>query len=84
MESIQQWPRLSRGVCVCFFFFYENHSDDYRKILCVDWENWLKERAGSVEVEAMLSRTAPIFNGDIRSHERVQSIFLNSSESMIF
>lgn len=31
----------------------------------------MKERAGSVEVEAMLSRTAPIFNGDIRSHERV-------------
>lgn len=34
--------------------------------------DFMKERAGSVEVEAMLSRTAPIFNGDIRSHERVK------------
>jgi hypothetical protein len=33
--------------------------------------DYLEERAGSVEVEAMLSRTAPVFNGDIRSHERV-------------
>ena len=32
----------------------------------------MKERVGSVEVEAMLSRTAPCFNGDIRSHERVK------------
>ncbi|ESQ41996.1 hypothetical protein EUTSA_v10013262mg [Eutrema salsugineum] len=37
--------------------------------------DYLEERAGSVEVEAMLSRTAPIFNGDIRSHERVSLPF---------
>ncbi|KAL0784729.1 hypothetical protein Bca101_000974 [Brassica carinata] len=37
--------------------------------------DYLEERAGSVEVEAMLSRTAPIFNGDIRSHERVSMPF---------
>ncbi|CAH2072332.1 unnamed protein product, partial [Thlaspi arvense] len=37
--------------------------------------DYMKERAGSVEVEAMLSRTAPIFNGDIRSHERVSLPF---------
>ncbi|XP_056852387.1 lysine-specific demethylase JMJ31-like [Raphanus sativus] len=37
--------------------------------------DYLHERAGSVEVEAMLSRTAPIFNGDIRSHERVSMPF---------
>lgn len=36
--------------------------------------DYMKERAGSVEVDAMLSRTAPIFNGDIRSHERVNFI----------
>ncbi|CAH8370543.1 unnamed protein product [Eruca vesicaria subsp. sativa] len=37
--------------------------------------DYLEERAGSVEVEAMFSRTAPIFNGDIRSHERVSMHF---------
>ncbi|EFH48168.1 transcription factor jumonji domain-containing protein [Arabidopsis lyrata subsp. lyrata] len=37
--------------------------------------DYLEERAGSVEVEAMLSRTAPIFNGDIRSHDRVSLPF---------
>jgi len=37
--------------------------------------DYLEERAGSVEVEAMLSRTAPVFNGDIRSHERVSLPF---------
>uniref|UniRef100_A0A1J3I6C7 Putative lysine-specific demethylase JMJD5 n=1 Tax=Noccaea caerulescens TaxID=107243 RepID=A0A1J3I6C7_NOCCA len=39
--------------------------------------DYLEERAGSVEVEAMLSRTAPIFSGDIRSHERVSLPFSN-------
>lgn len=33
--------------------------------------NIVQETAGSSNVEAMLSRTAPVFNGDIRSHERV-------------
>ncbi|KAJ8899452.1 hypothetical protein K2173_018426 [Erythroxylum novogranatense] len=33
--------------------------------------HYLQERAGSCIVEAMLSRDAPIFYGDIRSHERV-------------
>ena len=57
--------------CVCFSFTITRLIiEDCSKILCVDW-NCMKERAGSVEVEAMLSRTAPIFNGDIRSHERV-------------
>ncbi|KAL1189185.1 Lysine-specific demethylase JMJ31 [Cardamine amara subsp. amara] len=37
--------------------------------------DYLEERAGSVEVDAMFSRTAPIFNGDIRSHERVSLPF---------
>lgn len=37
--------------------------------------DYMKERAGSIEVEAMLSRTAPVFNGDIRSHERVKLHF---------
>ncbi|EOA20355.1 hypothetical protein CARUB_v10000670mg [Capsella rubella] len=37
--------------------------------------DYLEERAGSVQVEAMLSRMAPIFNGDIRSHERVSLPF---------
>ncbi|XP_059437812.1 lysine-specific demethylase JMJ31 isoform X1 [Corylus avellana] len=33
--------------------------------------NYLQERAGSCIVEAMLSRSAPVFNGDLRSHERI-------------
>ncbi|XAR58580.1 tRNAPhe (7-(3-amino-3-carboxypropyl)wyosine37-C2)-hydroxylase [Bertholletia excelsa] len=33
--------------------------------------NYLLERVGSSTVEAMLSRHAPVFYGDIRSHERV-------------
>ncbi|GLT77087.1 hypothetical protein SLA2020_487050 [Shorea laevis] len=33
--------------------------------------DYLEERAGSSIVEAMLSRAAPVFYGDIRSHERV-------------
>ncbi|GAB4841645.1 hypothetical protein Ancab_022359 [Ancistrocladus abbreviatus] len=33
--------------------------------------DYLQERVGSCIVEAMLSRTAPVFYGDIRSHERV-------------
>lgn len=35
----------------------------------------LQERVGSSTVEAMLSKTAPVFYGDIRSHERVQLPF---------
>ncbi|KAG5587232.1 hypothetical protein H5410_047666 [Solanum commersonii] len=34
-----------------------------------------QERVGSVAVEAMLSRSAPVFYGDIRSHERVPLSF---------
>ncbi|CAK7346519.1 unnamed protein product [Dovyalis caffra] len=37
--------------------------------------DYLQERVGSSTVEAMLSRTAPVFYGDIRSHERVQLPF---------
>ncbi|GAA0174538.1 protein modifying enzyme [Lithospermum erythrorhizon] len=33
--------------------------------------HYLQEKVGSLNVEAMLSTSAPIFNGDIRSHERV-------------
>ncbi|XP_059625923.1 lysine-specific demethylase JMJ31 [Cornus florida] len=33
--------------------------------------DYLQERVGSSIVEAMLSRSAPVFYGDIRSHERV-------------
>ncbi|KAK2987131.1 hypothetical protein RJ640_019691, partial [Escallonia rubra] len=33
--------------------------------------DYLQERAGSSLVGAMLSKSAPVFNGDIRSHERV-------------
>ncbi|XP_031374727.1 uncharacterized protein LOC116189274 isoform X2 [Punica granatum] len=33
--------------------------------------DYLQERAGSCTVEAMMSRSAPVFYGDIRSHERV-------------
>ncbi|KAH6812891.1 2-oxoglutarate and oxygenase superfamily protein [Perilla frutescens var. frutescens] len=33
--------------------------------------NYLQELVGSSVVEAMLSRSAPVFYGDIRSHERV-------------
>ncbi|KDP21397.1 hypothetical protein JCGZ_21868 [Jatropha curcas] len=42
--------------------------------------DYLQERAGSSKVEAMLSRTAPVFYGDLRSHERVPlpfSTFIN-------
>lgn len=31
----------------------------------------IQEKVGSSDVEAMLSQSAPVFNGDIRSHERV-------------
>lgn len=36
---------------------------------------YLQERVGSVAVEAMLSRSGPVFYGDIRSHERVPLSF---------
>ncbi|XP_055813214.1 lysine-specific demethylase JMJ31 isoform X2 [Solanum dulcamara] len=36
---------------------------------------YLQECVGSVAVEAMLSRSAPVFYGDIRSHERVPLSF---------
>lgn len=34
--------------------------------------DYLQERIGSSIVEAMLSKSAPVFYGDLRSHERVQ------------
>ncbi|XP_054792432.1 lysine-specific demethylase JMJ31-like isoform X3 [Prosopis cineraria] len=37
--------------------------------------DYLQERVGSFMVEAMLSRSAPIFYGDIGSHERVPLLF---------
>ncbi|KAK1296587.1 hypothetical protein QJS10_CPB15g01871 [Acorus calamus] len=33
--------------------------------------DYLQDRVGSATVEAMLSRTPPVFYGDLRSHERV-------------
>ncbi|XP_050203422.1 lysine-specific demethylase JMJ31 [Mercurialis annua] len=33
--------------------------------------DYLQEKVGTSTVEAMLSRTAPVFYGDLRSHERV-------------
>lgn len=33
--------------------------------------DYLEERAGSINVDAMLSTSAPIFYGDVQSHERV-------------
>ncbi|XP_022960123.1 uncharacterized protein LOC111460965 isoform X1 [Cucurbita moschata] len=48
---------------------------DWRAIL--EWNPYhggldnLQECAGSCTVEAMLTRTAPVFYGDLRSHERV-------------
>ncbi|XP_071939204.1 lysine-specific demethylase JMJ31-like isoform X11 [Coffea arabica] len=37
--------------------------------------DYLQEKAGSSTVEAMLSQQAPVFYGDIRSHERVSLPF---------
>lgn len=37
--------------------------------------DYLQEKVGSSDVEAMLSQSAPIFNGDIRSHERISLLF---------
>uniref|UniRef100_A0A1D1Z6Y6 tRNA wybutosine-synthesizing protein 5 n=1 Tax=Anthurium amnicola TaxID=1678845 RepID=A0A1D1Z6Y6_9ARAE len=37
--------------------------------------DYLLEQVGSATVEAMLSRSAPIFYGDLRSHERVPTPF---------
>ncbi|XP_052188092.1 lysine-specific demethylase JMJ31 isoform X2 [Diospyros lotus] len=37
--------------------------------------DYLQERVGSSIVEAMRSRSAPVFYGDIRSHERVPLLF---------
>ncbi|XP_042517851.1 uncharacterized protein LOC122091786 isoform X2 [Macadamia integrifolia] len=37
--------------------------------------DYLQEQVGSSVVEAMLSRSAPVFYGDLRSHERVQLPF---------
>ncbi|MCL7024360.1 hypothetical protein MKW94_010914 [Papaver nudicaule] len=47
--------------------------------------DYLQEKAGSCTVEAMLSRTAPIFYGDLRSHERVPlpfSVFISSCKQL--
>ncbi|OVA05385.1 JmjC domain [Macleaya cordata] len=44
-----------------------------------------QERAGSCVVEAMLSRSAPVFYGDLRSHERVPlpfSTFITSCKRL--
>ncbi|XP_020674314.2 hypoxia-inducible factor 1-alpha inhibitor isoform X1 [Dendrobium catenatum] len=46
--------------------------------------DYLQERAGSAVVEAMLSKSAPVFYGDLRSHERVPvpfSTFITSCKS---
>ncbi|KAI3979811.1 hypothetical protein MKX01_013906 [Papaver californicum] len=46
---------------------------------------YLQERAGSSIVEAMCSRTAPVFYGDLRSHERVPlsfSVFISSCKKL--
>lgn len=37
--------------------------------------DYLQEQVGSSTVEAMLSKTEPVFYGDIRSHERVILFF---------
>ncbi|KAB5568336.1 hypothetical protein DKX38_002129 [Salix brachista] len=37
--------------------------------------DYLQERLGSSTAEAMLSKTEPVFYGDIRNHERVQFLF---------
>ncbi|XP_026412046.1 uncharacterized protein LOC113307808 isoform X3 [Papaver somniferum] len=42
---------------------------------CKGGLDYLQERAGSSIVEAMLSTTAPVFYGDLRSHERVPLLF---------
>ncbi|XP_062085320.1 lysine-specific demethylase JMJ31 isoform X2 [Humulus lupulus] len=39
--------------------------------------DYLLERVGSCVVEAMLSKSAPVFYGDLRSHERVHLPFSN-------
>lgn len=80
MESIQKWPRLSPRVFSLSLSLLQSLSlrlidakkKKKKKPYAWIWNCIMKERAGSVEVEAMLSRTAPIFNGDIRSHERVK------------
>ncbi|XP_077245411.1 2-oxoglutarate (2OG) and Fe(II)-dependent oxygenase superfamily protein isoform X3 [Tasmannia lanceolata] len=43
--------------------------------------DYLQERVGSSVVEAMLSRAAPVFYGDIRSHERVPILNIENKES---
>ncbi|XP_026423034.1 uncharacterized protein LOC113318954 isoform X4 [Papaver somniferum] len=47
---------------------------------CKGGLDYLQERAGSSIVEAMLSRTAPVFYGDLRSHERVPIVNLENKE----
>lgn len=42
--------------------------------------DYLQERVGFAVVEVMLSRSAPIFYGDIRSHERVPVLFSSFME----
>ena len=37
----------------------------------------MQEKVGSVNVDAMLSNSAPVFFGDVRSHERVMQSFYN-------
>ncbi|KAJ6817006.1 uncharacterized protein M6B38_413980 [Iris pallida] len=48
--------------------------------------DYLEERVGSADVDAMQSNSAPVFYGDIRSHERVRlsfSTFLSSCKSYV-
>ncbi|KAI3967010.1 hypothetical protein MKW92_046137 [Papaver armeniacum] len=52
---------------------------------CKGGLDYLQERAGSSIVEAMLSRTAPVFYGDLRRHERVPllfSVFVSSCKKL--
>ncbi|XP_043697785.1 uncharacterized protein LOC122648635 isoform X2 [Telopea speciosissima] len=48
--------------------------------------DYFQEQVGSSVVEAMLSRSAPVFYGDLRSHERVQlpfSTFIISCKQLL-
>ncbi|CAN8252387.1 unnamed protein product [Cochlearia groenlandica] len=79
-ESIPSAAEFESGVELTNFpAVFRGCASDWEA--CSKWNpsnnglDYLEERAGSVEVEAMLSRTAPIFNGDIRSHERVSLPF---------
>ncbi|KAE8009788.1 hypothetical protein FH972_006202 [Carpinus fangiana] len=64
--ALAKWNPSNGGLDylqVFFFFFFSSFNS---ALLIVK-----SERAGSCIVEAMLSRSAPVFNGDLRSHERI-------------